>query len=310
MNQSDPGSRRTVQKTLAFALLSLWLLSGCAVQLAYDNVDRLSRWFVSDYIVLTDPQRRVFDQGVLDIWNWHRGAHLPRYADFLEALRTSLKDGTDTAEIESVVNTVIGWAEEIEARALPVAINLLASLSDEQVAELRRRLAADNAELAEDELGESIEMSQRRWQREMKSRMTRFVGRLTDAQVDYIAAQSVRYVPERVLWSEYRSRWQADLLQLLAERADATRFDTGFRRLAASREAYYGAELTAIWARNRALSTEVTVWLFNDLNNSQRQRMDERLRELALELRELVPQALPEGGAPADSSGCNGVTTC
>jgi Family of unknown function (DUF6279) len=288
-----------VKRTILGGLAVVLLLGGCAVQLAYDNVDRLARWFVGDYIALSDTQRVTFDQGVLGVWDWHRDAHLPRYADFLDALRTSLGDGTDVAEIEAIVNTVIGWAEEIQERSLPIAIELLVSLSDAQVAELRQRFAADNAELAGEELGESVEDSQRRWQREMASRMSRFTGKLTPAQEDYVAAQSVRYLPERVLWAEYRGRWQADLLRLLAERADAERFDAAFRVLAASRENYYGSELTQVWERNRALSSEVTVWLLNDLTPTQRRRMDERLGDLALELRELASSERSRGG-PAD----------
>jgi hypothetical protein len=285
-----------MKRTLLAALASVLLLGGCAVQLAYDNVDRLARWFVGDYIALSDTQRVQFDEGVLAVWDWHRDAHLPRYADFLEALRSSLADGTDTAEIDAIVNTVIGWAEEIEAQSLPIAIELLASLSDAQVAELRRRLAADNAELAAEELGESIEDSQRRWQRDMASRMSRFTGKLTPAQEDYVAAQSVRYVPELALWAEYRGRWQADLLRLLVERADVEGFDASFRRLAASRENYYGSELTQVWERNRALSSEVTVWLFNALTPAQRRRMDDRLADLVIELRELAAGERSRGG--------------
>ena len=292
-----------MKRTIAGALAVLLLLGGCAVQLAYDNVDRLARWFVGDYIALSETQRFRFDQGVVDVWDWHRDAHLARYADFLEALRTSLADGTDVAEIDAIVNTVIGWAEEIEARSLPTAIELLSSLSDAQVTELRRRLAAGNGELAEEEMGESIEDSQRRWQREMTSRMSRFTGRLTSAQEDYLAAQSVRYLPERALWAEYRGRWQADLLRLLDDRADAERFEAAFRVLAARREDYYGSELTQIWEHNRALSSEVTAWLLNDLTATQRRRMDERLSDLVLELRELASKERSRGGAPADPEG-------
>lgn len=277
-----------IWRRLAASVFALFLLTGCAVQLAYDNVDRLARWFANDFIDMNPAQQSQFDGGVATVWAWHRADHLPRYVDFLEATRRSLADGADPDEIEALVNTVIGWAEEIEARSLPVAIDLLASLDEQQVGALRERLAASNAELADEELGESLEASRTRWRKDFASRFAQFVGPLTDPQKRYIDAQSVRYQPEQVLWAEYRGRWQADLVRLLAERADRPRFDDGFRLLAARREAYYGAELEAVWENNRGLSGEVSAWLLNNLSDRQRLRLDERLADLAEELRALA----------------------
>ncbi|MFM7120004.1 MAG: DUF6279 family lipoprotein [Gammaproteobacteria bacterium] len=300
-----------IWRRLAAGVLALFVLTGCAVQLAYDNVDRLARWFTSDFIDMNPAQQAQFDAGVASVWSWHRADHLPRYVDFLDATRRSLADGTDPEEIEALVNTVIGWAEEIESRSLPVAIDLLASLDEQQVGALRQRLAASNAKLADEEQGESLEASRTRWRKDTSRRFAQFVGPLTDPQKRYIDTQSVRYQPEQALWAEYRGRWQADLIRLLAARTDRPRFDDDFRLLAARREAYYGTELEAVWENNRSLSGEVAAWLLNNLTERQRARLDERLADLADELRALTDTPTD---APNDKDGGSGlaceVLTC
>jgi hypothetical protein len=277
--------------------LVMLLSAGCAIQLAYDNVDRLARWLASDFVTMDGAQRASFDAGVADVWAWHRSAHLPGYANFFEAVRTSLADGTDPEEIGAIVNTVVDWALEIEQRALPVAVELLVSLSDAQVAELRQRMTESNDSLAEDERGQTLEQSRDAWRKETASRFSRFSGRLTSAQTAYLASQSSRYLPDTVLWAEYRARWQADLLKLLEHRADRTRFDAGFRALVAAREGYYGNELERVWDNNRGLSVEVTAWLVNNMTPSQRRRFDVRLEELAADFRAIAD---PEAAPPTD----------
>jgi len=302
----SPARRGGWLRGLVLGALVLSVCAGCAVRLAYDNVDRLARWFANDFVSMDDAQRATFDVGVAEVWAWHRREHVPRYADFFDAVQSVLADGTDRAEIEAIVNTVIGWAMEIEQQSLPVTIDLLVSLNDAQVAALGRRMTESNDELAEDERGRTLEQSRRTWQKETASRFSRFSGRLTAAQTAYLADQSVRYLPDTVLWAEYRARWQADLMKLLEARADRERFAAGFRELSASRERYYGVELTQVWGNNRALGAEVAAWLVNSMTNPQRVRFDDRLAELAADFRSLGD---PDAPAPAPEDLCV-VLTC
>ncbi len=272
-------------------LLMVALLSGCSVKLAYNNLDRLARWSVNDYVNLNDAQRAYFDDAVDELLYWHRVDHLPRYASFLDALQTSFADGTDEQELQSVVNTVLAWGEEIQDRALPVAVELLGSLEDEQVAVLARRLEESNVELAEPEAGRSLEEAQAEWAAEFEERFARFSGRLTGAQRAYLERQSVRYVPELELWADYRRRWQADLLELLESRRDLEKLETGLVTLAAERESYFGEEFAAVYERNIALTREVSVWMINALTPRQQDRFFGRLEALAADFRELSGQA-------------------
>lgn len=281
---------RMFVRLLALALVLL-LGSGCSVQFAYNNLDRLVRWGVNDYVNLNEAQRAMFNEEFARLHYWHRTEHLPRYADFLEALPTTLSDGVDIQELLALENTMMGWAEEVVEQGVPLAVAIMQSMTDEQVARLPVRLEESNREIEESELGKSVEAAQDRWRKEVEDIFTRFAGRLTPAQQAHLVAQSVRYIPERVLWAEYRRRWQRELMRLLEKRTEPS-FAAEFAQLAASREAYYGTELTAIFDNNENLGRETAAWLLNHMVERQTVRMYTRFVELAGDFRELSDDAL------------------
>ena len=132
-----------------------------------------------------------------------------------------------------------------------------------------------------------------RWRREFQDGFSRFAGRLTPEQKEYLTRESVRYIPQYELWADYRTRWQADVMKLIREgRSEPETFEAEFRRLLAARKpVYYGDELTAVFDQNERHYQEVTAWLLNSLNERQREVLLSRTRELAQSLRELVEEA-------------------
>jgi len=273
-------------------------LSGCSVQFAYNNLDRLARWSASDYIDMTSDQRAYFDAAFEDLWIWHRGAHLPQYAAFLDSVAVRFADGTSEGEMQQVVDQVVAWAEEVQGRALPATAEMLASLSDAQVLALAATLEERNREIAEPELDVSMAEIRRLWVEEFSERFSRFSGNLTSVQQAYLRSQAERYQPERVLWADYRRRWQADLLALLRFRQDLTGLERGLGELARHRELYYGSRLTAVDHNNVKLLRESSVWMVNSLTDRQRQRFSDRLGELAEDFRALAARETAAPTAP------------
>jgi hypothetical protein len=272
---------------------------GCSIKMMYNNADRFARWAANDYVRMNDAQEAYFDAEVDALHYWHRTEELPRYADYLSSLPRNLEEGVDESQVQGIIDTFYSWFEALEARAMPMVTELLLSLTDEQVARLPERLARDNDDLSEDEQGRPLAEVQARWAKNYGDTMSRFSGRLTREQRDYLSAQSVRYVPQFELWADYRQRWQGDLLKLLVERHDVDAFVRGFERLTARREDYYGTELKAVFDANEALAREVTAWLLSNLNEDQRERFYERTDELATTFRELAaeaPKEIPRGG--------------
>lgn len=285
---------------LVLVLAMLVLSGGCSIKMMYNNADRIARWAANDYLRMDDAQEAYFVAEVKSIHYWHRTSELPLYADYLESLPKRIDNGVDEQEVQDIFDTFYSWWEVLEARAMPMVTELLLSLSDEQVERLPARLKKDNDEFSEDERDRPLAEVQEEWAETYADTMSRFSGRLTKVQKDYLAAQSVRYVPQFGLWADYRRRWQQDLLTLLIEkRHDPDRFAPEFAALVDQRKSYYGEELTAVFDSNERLAREVTVWLLNNLTSDQREKFYTRVTELASTFRELsadVPTERPSGG--------------
>ncbi|MEQ8859806.1 MAG: DUF6279 family lipoprotein [Pseudomonadales bacterium] len=293
------GRRRLLPPLLAGFMLLLG--SGCSVQMAYNNLDRLARWSISDYIDMTTDQRGYFDGALDELWYWHRRNHLPEYATFLESLGPRFLDGTTEAEMQAVVDQVFVWGAEVQARGMPVAAELLGSLSDAQVAELADKLEARNVEIAEPEADLTREQAQKQWSEEFADRFSQFSGRLSGVQRAYLRQRAVSYAPDLVMWADYRRRWQKDFLALLEFRQDVDGLEVGLSQLTDNRERYFSPELALADAQNVALYREVSVWLINSLTERQQARFVESLNDLADDFRTLAQQ---ERGAPDGAPPC------
>ncbi len=79
-------------------------------------------------------------------------------------------------------------------------------------------------------------------------------------------------------------------MKLLQARSEPS-FPDRFAELAANREAYFGAELNAIFDNNEDLGREAAAWLLNHMAERQTVRMYTRFVELAGDFRELADAA-------------------
>ena len=290
----------------ALQLLTLLMVclagaAGCTIGATYNNLDRLARWQVSDYVDFDDRQDAFFRAELDRLLHWHRVSELPKYADRLERLAREVGQEYSEPALESLVQEVVAWAEAIESQAMPMTVELMLSLSDSQVAALPANFEHGNEEFMEDEVDADITEARERWVKSMQSGARYFLGAITREQRDYLVAQSVRYQPEQRLWVDYRRRWQADLLLALADRRDITRFAESYQRLVREREQYWGSEFTAVSRSNDALRRDVTLMLLRTAEDGQRSRLIGRLDDFVTEFRELAAQA---DSVPPPSGGC------
>jgi len=276
-------------RRLGLLICLLTAASGCSIKLAYNNLDRLVLWQVGDYVRLDREQKAYLRQEVDTLLYWHRRNHLPLYADYMRTLAVTLTDAPQVSHIDAMFEQFLAWGEEVEQRVLPPTIHVLQSLSEKQMAGLPEAFTQNNAEIAESEASGSVADHQAQWAEDFEDAIERFTGRLNKSQRDYIALRAQAYEPERLLWIDYRERWQADLLKLLEKRAEPT-FPAAFRALVAAREDYYDETLSRVFDANIELSQSVMVDLFAGLTERQAERLVDRLTKLAEDFEELSVQ--------------------
>lgn len=272
-------------------LVLLVLMSGCSVKLLYNNADRLIRWEVSDFVDFNKEQRAYFDGQLAHVLYWHRQTQLPMYAELFASMPQRSLEGITTDEFAALALTAEGWGGAIEERALPLATQILLSLSAKQQQQLPGRLAKANAEFLEDELDKTLAQDQQRWRKAVVKGFRRFIGRLTSEQREYVQAMSLNYRSERDLWVAYRSRWQAQILEQLqswgAQEVSAQQFANFMVELSANRQDYYG-EFEAVTMANRRMAAQVSAWLLSNLTPAQEEKFADVMQDIAGDLAELA----------------------
>lgn len=274
------------------AVLCLILFSsGCSVKFAYNNVDRLVRWQVNEYLTLDAAQKEFLQQEVKILMAWHRREHLPLYANYLGELSLTMTDGVSESQIAAMFDQFIVWGEDIQMRVMPPTITLMTMLSDEQLRALPEKLEEDNRDLEKDELDTPLAKIQANWAKDFEEVMERFTGRLQREQTAYLRKRAAAYQPERVLWADYRRRRQADMLALLERRYEGEAFAAEFTALALASEDYYGEAYSTVSEQNILLSREIAAHLFSTLTEKQSKRLRESLENLSEDFSELARQS-------------------
>lgn len=276
-----------IRRTLMLIVVIGLALSGCSIKMAYNNLDRLVRWRVSDYVDLHRAQKEVLQRELSTIHAWHRVNHLPQYAELVGEMAKQLPDGVSVTRVADMFEQLEFWADEVEQKFTPLVIEIIVSLSDEQVIDLKAKLEDSNDELAQRKSKKTLRETQLLWAEEFVDRLKNFTGKLDKSQQVYLERRSLEYLPERALWAEYRSRFQADLLALIEQRQEHANFDAAYRALVASRKGYYGAELASVFANNQRLNQAAAAYILSSLSDQQSARFVQALRDLGEDFTEL-----------------------
>lgn len=278
-------------------LFSLLLVnSGCGVKLAYNNGDRLVRWWVDDYIDMNSEQKRYLRDATRDLLYWHRSQELASYRAVFLRLADDLSQPPvelpspepllTKQELQDLVDQVEQWGRRIGERAVPIAVQMLLSLSAEQRLGFAEQVEEENAEYLED-----AQQSQNERVTDMakdyRKFMSRLVGRLTPAQRDMVLQRHKELVIFEEQTVAFRRQWLQQVNTVLEmETPDRVRL----AKLLWLDEEDYPADFQAVFTKNEAVYQQLTLDMINSLNAKQRARFAERLRTLARICQELIEE--------------------
>ena len=267
--------------------LFLSVLSACSIKPIYNNLDRLVAWQAGEYLELNREQKASLRRELGTLLEWHRESHLILYAELLSELPQTYSDGVSPKMIEKLFDQLLIWGEEIEGKSLPMMGELLLSLDKNQIDHLESQFKSSSEEWVLVEQDGTLSDYRRGWAEEVEEGLERFVGRLNSSQLNYLEVRSLAYRPERVLWGEYRKRWQDAFFDLL--RSDnVDHFHYRFAELVKSRESYYGADFEEVYESNLELSREAAAYLLSNLTEKQTTKFHKTLNNLSQDLQELA----------------------
>lgn len=210
-------------RTLAAVLGLALLIAGCSsTKLAYRYADWGIVWWVDDYISMTSEQEKQLERDFVALRDWHCSSELPRYSEWLDNLKQDVRSGNlDETTVSKHQDQLFSFFSPLAERAKPLATQLLATLSDEQVRELADNMAESQAELEDEFLAEDPSQTRRARAERTVERVERWLGTLNTGQVEIVEAWSENRGRQTEIWLSGRQNWQQALLDALEHRRQA-----------------------------------------------------------------------------------------
>lgn len=272
-------------KTLLLLLCISLLVTACSrLGLAYRNLDWLVPWQLNDYLNLDRKQQAWLKPRLQAHLQWHCSIELPRYIDWLQSTESILAQAQpDSTQLLEQFAQFDGALKRISIEITPTTIELLQGLSEQQVNEFFAALDEDNLEDRQDFLDPPLATQISDRQARMQERVRAWLGRLNSAQTKHITDWADGLGEQNRLWLENRQRWQGALRKTVAER-DSADYTAQLTRLLQQRERFYSDEYRANYGRSRQALAMLLSQLLNDADESQRERLAHRLRDLRRDL--------------------------
>ncbi len=197
------------------AVFLLVVMAGCGkttYRLIYNNIGFFITYKINQYTPLTSEQRSFLNNRIQYHLEWHRTNKLAEYQVFLQKIREKIQNGLTLDDL----NWSIQWYHQEEkamvTRFADDIVEFLSSLSDEQVAQLRKKLE-DQTRSMEEKLNNDPE-SRHEERTEFMVKMIKLLhGDLSDGQkdeintltADMIDVTSGKFIIRKIIINEFMS---------------------------------------------------------------------------------------------------------
>lgn len=262
------------------------VLSGCGAKLFYERIDTVVGWYLGSLVSLDSTQRSSLQQWLEISLDWHRTSQLERYAAFLRDLEARLAAPLSYEDYDRARVTVESFWRDLIDGTVPRAAELLGSLSAQQVDELMVSLEEEDREESEQLAGRTPEERAEERAKRLRRGVERWTGRLDAEQRAVVAAAAGGMQPLGQAALDNRARWRAQLRTALLESPDDA--VTAAARLLTDPEQTWTDDYRDRRIHNRHLILRLLADLDATLSAAQRDRMRERIAELAADLESLA----------------------
>jgi hypothetical protein len=272
-------SFRAARFLVALSLIAL--VAACSFsRFGYNQADTLAAWMVDDYFDLDATQKQDFQKRFDRFYTWHRNEQLPEYATFLRTARGKLSQGLTREDVLWFVDGVRARVRTAARRAGPEAAAFLATVTPEQMENLRQKWDKDNKKyLKENKVRGTPE---ERHEVEAKKVVKTFKEWLTplNSEQEQKVAQMVRELPSV---SEFRYaerlRRQKEFMTMMQQRTEdrekfAARVTEWLANWDRGRSAEDQKKLDAWWQKR----AEIFVALDKSITREQRVASLERVQ--------------------------------
>ena len=271
-------------------LVAVLTLVGCStVTIAYNRADFFVKAYAKDYLDLELVQVAGWEPLLIRELARHRAEELPYLAAYADQVLRASRLGLDEGNMTCLIASSRDLYQRQARYAVTLVTPLLAGLSPAQIKRLDQRFKEeaeeDLAELAEG--GGSAERVRRT--RRLVDALEDWTGPLASGQEALVAEAMGRMPETRRLYLDYRGYQRGNLITLLEAKAGEARISAFLTDwLVDWRE--MPPALDQARGTMDAVIAELFIRLAASLDQTQRDRLDRRLRDLRDDLMELQRQ--------------------
>jgi len=168
---------------LILVVFFIFLLSSCSsIQLAYNQVDFLLKWWIDDYVDLTSEQEQLYDQSIPLLVKKHRQEELPKALQQLRKLRAKLDQPLQIDDGVNIVKDIKSFSRTSINLLQDDAVTLSLSLQPKQFSYLENAFAKSNKKFQNDFLKGSSEDRLEKRVEKIIERTESFSGNLSKSQ--------------------------------------------------------------------------------------------------------------------------------
>ena len=174
---------KTKRFYLTWVVFFSFLLSSCSsIQLAYNQVDFLLKWWIDDYVDLTSEQEQMYDQSIPLLVKKHRQEELPKALQQLRKLRAKLDQPLQIDDGVNIVKDIKSFSRTSINLLQDDAVTLSLSLQPKQFSYLENAFAKSNKKFQNDFLKGSSEDRLDKRVEKIIERTESFSGNLSKSQ--------------------------------------------------------------------------------------------------------------------------------
>jgi hypothetical protein len=186
---------KTKRYYLALVVFFSFLLSSCSsIQLAYNQVDFLLKWWIDDYVNLTSEQELLYDQSIPLIIKKHRQEELPKALQQLRKLKAKLDQPLQIDDGVNIVKEIKSFSRISINLLQDDAVTLGLSLQPKQFSYLENTFAKSNKKFQNDFLQGSSEDRLEKRVEKIIERTESFSGNLSKSQKTQIKEIAREYL--------------------------------------------------------------------------------------------------------------------
>jgi len=287
---------KTKRFYLTLVVFFSFLLSSCSsIQLAYNQVDFLLKWWIDDYVDLTSEQGQLYDQSIPLLIKKHRQEELPKALQQLRKLRAKLDQPLQIDDGVNIVKEIKSFSRTSINLLQDDAVTLSLSLQSKQFTYLENAFAKSNKKFQNDFLKGSSEDRLEKRVEKIIERSESFSGNLSKSQKTQIKEIAREYLLDMELVYQTRLYKQQLIMKTLKKIAQEQPSPTQAKMM--MNQLFNEIELGSTteqkeFEKKRDLHSGIILAKITELfDEQQRKKTQAKLRSWEQDLQILIQQA-------------------